>query len=131
MRLLGCGVSLCALMLSAIDLFGGVLLEPGRVEVVVAPGAPKVTRFAASELTNFLSQVLGDEVPLVETFAGWKTAFVLGTNKWCNAAGVRPQELPRDGYRIRTAPGRIYIAGCDDPVKDGFFVARHGGMNDQ
>ena len=41
-----------------------VTLTAGNAQVVIAPDAPKTVRFAAEEMTNFLSRVLGGAVPL-------------------------------------------------------------------
>ena len=88
-----------------------------NVEVVVAPKAPDVTMFAAEEMTNFLSQVLGAAVPLVTAPTDGKVAVVVGTNGWSAAAGVDPSKLKRDGFIVKCDPKakRIYVAGCDDP----------------
>ena len=55
LALVGCTCGL----LSAAELTGA------NAEVVVAPGAPPTTRFAAAEMTNYLSRVLGHAIPVV------------------------------------------------------------------
>ena len=94
-----------------------VAITAKNAEVVVAPKAPDVTMFAAEEMTNFLSQVLGAAVPLVTAPTDGKVAVVVGTNGWSAAAGVDPSKLKRDGFVIKCDPKakRIYVAGCDDP----------------
>ena len=92
-----------------------VTLERGKVTVVTAPKTMPLVRFAAEEMTNILSRVLGAQVPWRTELPAEGTAIILGTNGWSVAAGLAPEKLPRDGYRVRTAPNRVYIAGCDDP----------------
>ena len=43
----------------------GVVLTPGRTEVLIAPDAPKTVQFAAIDLTNHLARIFGSEVPVV------------------------------------------------------------------
>ena len=95
-------------------------LRSGSCEVLVAPGAPDVTVFAAEELTNFLSQVFSAPVPLVTLPTAGRTAIVVGTNAWSAAAGLDPTKLKRDGFCLKTdaANRRIYVVGCDDPKHD-------------
>ena len=103
-----------------------VTLAADTTEVLVAPDAQKthsVAWFAAGELTNFLSRAFGKTVPLVTAPTPGKTAVVAGTNAWSAAAGVDVVALPRDGFIVRTVPGRIFIAGRDmegpfNPAKD-------------
>ena len=93
-------------------------LVPEKTEIVVAPGASPVTRFAAEELRNFLSKTMGADVPLAESPSEGKASLVLGVNEWSKAAGVDPSALPRDGFCIKTAGDRVYISGVDDAKAD-------------
>ena len=43
-----------------------VLVKPGNIEVVLPSKPLLIERFAADELTNFLSRVLGAPVPVAE-----------------------------------------------------------------
>ena len=97
-----------------------VVLTADNAEVVVAPKAPPAARFAAGEVTNFLSQVLGGAVPLATSPSDGKVSIVVGTNEWSAAAGVDPTRLKRDGFVVKCDPAarRIYVAGCDDPKYD-------------
>ena len=95
--------------------FAAVTLTAGRTEVVVEEKAPACVRFAADEMTNLLSKVFGEAVPVVHDFTPGRAAIVLGTNRWSVAAGLRPERLPRDGFEIQTRADRVYIAGADDP----------------
>ena len=112
-----------AVALCAFGCLGAVDVRPGAVDVVVAVKAPPVVRFAADELTNFLSRALGKAVPVVTAPTPGNTSIVVGTNAWSAAAGIDVGKLPRDGFVVRAVPGRIFIAGRDmdgpfDPAKD-------------
>ena len=102
---------------SAAQAAESLTLSSANVEVLVSPKAPEVTMFAAEEMTNFLSQVLGTPVPVVKAPTDGKVAVVIGTNAWSAAAGVDPSMLKRDGFIIKGDPAarRVYVAGCDDP----------------
>lgn len=96
-----------------------VVLRPGGVEVVRVRRACSTVRFAAGEMTNFLSRALGAPVPLVERPTGGRmVSVIVGTNAWSLAADVRPDLLARDGYVVKAEGGRVYVAGCDDPSVD-------------
>ena len=105
-----------------------VELRPGEAEVVVAPKAPSIVRFAGEEMTNCLSRVLSAPVPLVAKPTPGRKSVILGVNEWSKAAGVDPSTLPRDGYIVRAEGDRIYIVGADDPRFDlhGFLARREG-----
>ena len=131
-----CSAVACALAVSA-----GVTVSQGAggmaslaasgTEVLVAPGAPSATRFAAQEMTNFLSRVLGAAVPLATAPSDGKVSIVVGTNGWSRAAGVDPAALKRDGFVIKCVPAerRIYLAGCDDAKYDLVGAVAHYGPN--
>lgn len=105
--------------MNAVSLLAAVVtLTAADTEIVVAPDAAPVTRFAAKELGNFLGKSLGAGLPVVEAPTPGRTSVILGVNAWSKAAGLSPEKLPRDGFRIRTAPGRVFIAGVDDPKGD-------------
>ena len=93
-------------------------LTPGTTEIVVDKAAPKATLIAANEMQGLLGKVLGGEVPIVREPAAGHVSIVLGTNGWSVAAGLHPETLRRDGFRIRVKDGRIYIAGCDSTLSD-------------
>ena len=105
-----------------------IALKPGETEVVVAGGAPSVVRFAAEEATNFLSQALGEAVPLVNAPTAGRVSVILGENEWSRAAGLHVDDLARDAYRVKAADGRVYILGRDDPAFNlhGYLAKRTG-----
>jgi len=95
-----------------------VVLRPENVEVVCARRACSSVRFAADEMTNFLSRTFERTVPLVSSPTDGRVSVIVGTNAWSQAAGVRPERLRRDGYVVRAESNRVYVAGCDDPAVD-------------
>ena len=131
-----CSAVACALAVSAgvrvaEGAGGAISITASSAEVLIAPDAPKATQFAAREMTNFLSQVLGAAVPLATAPNDGKVAIVVGTNGWSSAAGVDPSALKRDGFVIRCVPAerRIYVAGCDDAKFDLVGAVAHYGPN--
>lgn len=92
-----------------------ILISGQKTEVVVCPGAPEPTRFAACEMTNHLSKIFGIDVPLVTKPTDGRYSIILGTNGWSRAAGLAPETLKRDSFCVRIERGRAFIAGCDDP----------------
>ena len=107
----------CALV--AVSAMGNVVLEPGRTEVLVAAKAPKSVLFAAADLTNHLARIFGCEVPVVSRpTSGW-IQIAVGDSEWTRAVGIDVDALPhRDAFRIKTAEGRVYIAGLDHRSND-------------
>ena len=93
-------------------------LSAGSFEVVVAPGAPSATRFAAREMTNYLARAFGAPVPLATSPTEGRYSIVLGTNAWSVAAGLAPERLKRDSYCVKITAQRAFVAGCDDPRHD-------------
>ena len=89
------------------------VLEPGRMEVVVAKKAPRPVTFAADELTNFLAQAFGTAVPVVRSPSEGKVSIILGENEWSRAAGIDVSAAPRDTFAIKTSQDRIFITGRD------------------
>ena len=62
--------ALCAVATMLAGMAAALTLEPGAVEVVLPAKPLPVERFAAQEMTNFLSRVLGAPVPVVEKEEG-------------------------------------------------------------
>ena len=93
-------------------------LKPGETEVVIAPDAPKVVRFAADEMTNFLAQAFGRAIPLVTAPTAGRKGIYLGANDWTRRAGIVTESLKRDAFTIVARDGNVYIAGRDDEKAD-------------
>jgi len=96
----------------------GVRLTAEGTELLVAKDAPKSVTFAAREMQEFLGRVLGAVIPVVNAPTDGKVSIVLGSNDWSVAAGIDTAALKRDAFVTKTVPGRIYIAGRDDPAAD-------------
>ena len=90
-----------------------VILAPGNVEVLADPCGSKVAQFAAADLTNHLSKVLGCDVPIVSLPNDQRVQIVVGDSKWTRSAGIDVSKLPRDAFRIKSKGGKIYLAGRD------------------
>ncbi len=88
------------------------------LEIVVAPDAVPVVRFAAAELGYYLKRVLGVDIPLAAEPDSELTSLVLGDTPWSRAAGLTIEELPLDGFYIKNRGNSIYLGGIDDPELD-------------
>ena len=108
-------VVLSGALFCAAGSFANVVLTPDNAEVLIAPDACPVVRFAADDLTNHLAMVFGRRVPIVNTPGEGKVQIVVGDSQWTRDAGLDVSVLPRDAFYICTQGGRIYIAGRDDP----------------
>ncbi len=106
----------------------GVDLLPGSVQVYVDGDACAVVRYAAQELGDALSKVLGRQVPVTNVFLSGYTAVSVGDNAFSRKAGIDVAKLPRDAGVIKTADGRIYIAGRDDGRVDSVERRLTGGI---
>ena len=95
-----------------------IVLEPGKVEVVVPMEAAKTAQFAAADLTNHLSQIFGSAVPLKNKPGKKVVQIFVGDSRWSRDAGIDVSGLPRDAFHIKSMDGRIYLAGRDDPKCD-------------
>jgi len=103
-------------------------LTAGKTDVVIDGEAPKTVLLAAEEMTNFLSRVHGQAVPIVNEPRAGRTPVVLGVNAWTRAAGLDPSALPRDSFQIRVTDDGVFIAGVDDPKADLREIVEHRGM---
>lgn len=94
-----------------------VLAHAGRpnCEIVVERKGPSVVRFAAEELASCLTQIIGAEIPVVNTPGGQAIPIILGDNAFSRAAGLSVDSLPRDAFIIRSINNAIYILGIDAP----------------
>ena len=108
-----------------------ITLRSGGVDVVVDPSAPRTVRFAACEMTNFLSRAFGRPVPIVAAPTAGRVPIVLGDCARTRAAGLNPERLPRDGFEVKVSAEGVFIAGRDDPETDMFGRCRYNGGNSQ
>ncbi len=88
------------------------------LEIVVAPGAIPIVRFAAAELGHYLKRALDVDIPVVSDPDPERTSLVLGDTAWSRAAGLSIVEMPLDGFFIRSRGTSIYLGGIDDPEAD-------------
>ena len=102
-------------------------LTGGNLEVVVAADAAPAVWFAAEEMTNLLSVVLGAPIPVRQSPSASGTSIFLGDSEWSRAAGIDVASLVRDAFVIKADGSRIYIAGRDDPEKDPRKLVLAGG----
>lgn len=120
--LAGCGVA-CSL-LAAPD----VTLSGKDTEVVIPAAASKPLRFAAQEMTNFLSRVFGRRIDLVRCPTEKRTHIFLGNSTWNISAGVTTNGLVRDSFRIHIKDETVRIVGIDS--MEGAYYERADGRLD-
>ena len=103
-------------MLCTAGTLADVVLAPDNAEVLIAPEACPVVRFAAADLTNHLAKVFGRIVAVVTEPTAGKVQIVVGDSRWTREAGIDVSALPRDAFRLKTQAGWVYVAGRDDPA---------------
>ncbi len=113
-----CGTAALAMLAVAPAASADIRLEADGTEILIDAHAPKTVAFAADELRDFLGQVLGAPIPVVNAPTEGKVSIVLGSNDWSVAAGIDTAALKRDAFVTKASGGRIYIAGRDDPTAD-------------
>ncbi len=91
------------------------LADGGRSSWVIyhAPDAPPSVQLAAREIQRIVLASTGAELPIVD--APTAPMICLGDNEAAHAAGVSVEGLPRDGFRMRTVGGSLYICGREFP----------------
>jgi len=105
------------------------VFTPGKqeLEIVLAPDAPKATRYAAEELQKFLGQRLNTRIPLVSKPSLKRFPLFVGFSEYSKKAGL-PSTLCRDGFIIRTVGKQLFIAGVDDPKVDFRRADKYSGI---
>ena len=127
--LCACVAALFAVSAERKDKGETVTLTMANAEIVVAPTAAKVVRFAAAEAKTFLSDALGVDVPVVVAPTPGKSSLVLGMNEWAADAGLSTNDLVRDAFKIAAKGGCIYVFGRDSATADPEWAVRHGGWS--
>ena len=74
--------------------------------IVIEKDAPDSVKLAASEMQQFIGRQCGVQLPIRNEALEGEAAIHLGH-------GVETESLPSDGFRIKTAPKALYIAGKD------------------
>ncbi len=83
-------------------------------EILTATDAFPITRQAAKELQDYVKKTTGADLPIRSTDqAGAKPAIFVGDGPWLAAAGIDIQDLPPEGYCIKTVGKNLYISGRD------------------
>lgn len=100
------------LLLSA-ALVSGIEFSASDAEIVLDRNAVATARFAARELKTFLDGSLGGDIPIVNEPCDRRKQIVVGENRWSKEAGIDLAGMPRDGFVIKSAGKRVYIAGRD------------------
>ena len=88
-----------------------------KVEIVCDSSCP-VVRYAADELQRVLTGTLGRKPDIASQPSADALQLVLGCGPSAREAGLDIGKLPADGYYIRRAGKRIFLAGKDDPKAD-------------
>ena len=91
-----------------------VRLTPERTAIVTASDAVPAVRFAARELSTFLSRSLGGKVGIFNAPQKGKFNIFLGFSKWSAAAGIAPEKHHRDAFSMKITSAGAFIAGVDD-----------------
>ena len=121
-------------MLAAAGCADATRLERGRTEIVLAPDAPKSTRFAADELRSFLTNAFcGVDVAIATNVRPGVAHIFVGASEWAACAGILADGLARDAFTIRADGRDVYIVGRDDPKVDTrhSIYSPHTGVWDQ
>ena len=115
-----------AFLLGTATAWADVTLTGADAEVVVAKGDAPAVRFAAAELTNFLSRAFGRTVPVTDAPQDGRKSILLG-RAGAEAAGVDVKALATDEFVVRTVgTDRVALVGRDHPTRDPAREHRNG-----
>jgi len=105
------------------------IVRPETCAVVADPASPRPVLLAAKQLSQILSRRFGKKVPLRKTPDGAAFAFVVGTNRWSAAAGLRTLDLKDGQYRVKSTTNAVYVAGAGEAARYGVcdFLRREAG----
>ena len=83
-------------------------------EIVVAKDAFPITVRAVQDLQEYIAKATGARLPIRRGDAvGDRPAIVAGDGPVARAAGIRADQLPPEGFRIKTVGRNLYIVGRD------------------
>jgi hypothetical protein len=93
-----------------------VLVDAGQsAHAIVTPARPApAEQFAAAELQRYLQIMTGARLPVLREAPGGPARFIsIGATTAARAAGAvpRPRYAEDDGFEIRAAGGRLFLAG--------------------
>lgn len=106
------------MMIASLFAAAALTLTSTNTEIVVGAKAPPAVRFAALELSTFLSEVFGAEVPQCESATPGRVSIHLGECEALEKIGYSTAGLGRDSFVIAVTNGNVFIAGRDDPKID-------------
>jgi len=108
---------LTALLFSAAPALCGerILVEGGATdyEIVRGDDAGTIVRTAAGELQHFIEKSTGVRLAVVGSPTPDKGHIFVGANPASTAAGITPDGLKSEGFRIKTVGRDIHIVGVD------------------
>lgn len=97
-----------------------------QLEIVKANSKP-VVDFAAKELQEILGRAIGQKPNVVTRPTPGYFSIVLGDGELSRQAGLDVSQLPEEGFFIRRAGSKLFIAGRDSdsmtPVKSGYSMS--------
>ncbi len=82
-------------------------------EIVLADGATRPARLAASELQSFILRSTGVKLPIVALPSPDKPHLFVGPNAASRAAGVTPDDLKPEGFHLRAIGQDVHLVGKD------------------
>ena len=100
-------------------------LTGSNVTIVLQNSSP-VTQYAAEELQTFLSQILGQKVPVAKV-PGKEYNIYVGFGPFAEKMKLDPSKLILDGFYIKSFGKNIVIAGRDDPKANIKWSIQRGG----
>ena len=83
---------------------------------------------ALKEYRDLVKRATGVEPVRVTAPEPGKPTIFFGRNQWSEAAGITPDQLPSEGFQIRTIGQDIHIVGRDTPKKGAHEVTARLGM---
>lgn len=90
--------------------------QQSQYTILVSPDAPTSAQAAANELRHYIAKATGVHLPIMRSNDLPQTPFIsVGQTAASNSAGLNPQTIPVEGFRILTADGNLYILGPDTP----------------
>ena len=117
----GALVALSARPVLAGEAAKGIYFEPAgkNLAAIIVPDDPEAgANYAARELQRYLSLSTGVALPIYPASAKNipRPAVVVGKASFTEAAGLDLEKLPPEGFRIKSTPEYLFIAGNDHPL---------------
>jgi antitoxin (DNA-binding transcriptional repressor) of toxin-antitoxin stability system len=92
------------------------LASDGRwaARIVLPADSNSIAQFAAQELQAFLTQSLGQSIPIVDLPQDQGVNLIISKNADALQLGLDVASLPRDGFYIHVHQNNVYLLGRDD-----------------